>query len=84
MERRFDSYSGKIAVISGNIGVFGRRQPGLCLYESLPGRSEILILAERDPDCVSSRWDVERFRSCSGVEINRSIHREPKKCPSAS
>ena len=36
----------------GDVGVLGCRQPGLCLYESLPGYFEILVLVERDPDCV--------------------------------
>src|SRR5258708_170262 len=61
-----------------DVGFFRCCQPGLCLYKSLPGCFEILVLVECDPDCVSSRWHVERSRNCSGVETNRCIDREPK------
>jgi hypothetical protein len=61
-----------------DVGVFSCCEPGLCLYESLPGYFEILVLVECDPDCVSSRRNVQRSRNHSGVEINRSVDRDPR------
>src|ERR1700739_4534957 len=62
----------------GDVGVLGCCQPGLCLCKSLPGCLEILVLVERNLDCVGSRRNVQRSGGYSGVEINRGINREPK------
>src|SRR5690242_8084888 len=62
----------------GDVRVFGCRQGGLCLFQGLPGCFEVWILVECDPQRLTTGWNFERRRTCTGVEINRSIHRDPE------